>query len=229
MKGFRINKEQYIIKQLEPNVDALHVGCTNAPSTNERWASGMLLHKNLCDRAKVIGSHITGIDIDTEAIELLKDKMPDEEILNVDAHKLSEYFGKDRQFDLIIAGDVIEHLPNPGVFLQSCKGVLSPNGKIVITTTNAFGAVRFLKALIFHEAVHDEHTAYYSHKTIGRLISMCGLDGIDFGYYKCEPLRVKYSFNRIISNFIENIICIPFPQFSEGIVAVAHKKTELDK
>jgi 2-polyprenyl-3-methyl-5-hydroxy-6-metoxy-1,4-benzoquinol methylase len=224
MKGFRVAKEQYIIQQLGQNSNVLHVGCTHAPSTIERWNSGVILHKELCDQAKKIGSKVIGIDIDDSAIEFLRSKMPDETILNVDAHKLSEYFGEEQQFDLIIAGDVIEHLPNPGLFLQSCSNVLSPGGKILITTTNAFNVTRFIKAILFHESVHNEHTAYYSCKTIDRLLNMCNLEVADFGYYKCEPLNVEYSVNRFFSNLTENLVCLPFPQFSEGIVVSAYKK-----
>ena len=149
--------------------------------------------------------------------------MPDEIILKVDAHILSEYFGKNRQFDLIIAGDVLEHLPNPGLFLQSCNNILSPRGRIIITTSNAFNIVRFIKALLFHEAVHNEHVAYYSQKTIGRLLNMCNLDTAEFGYYKCEHLQKNFSINRFISNSVENIFCFLFPHFSEGIVVSAQK------
>ncbi|MCM2285284.1 MAG: methyltransferase domain-containing protein [Desulfobacula sp.] len=226
MKGFRINKEDYILQQIVPKSKILHVGCTNSPRTIERWNRRTLLHKKLCDHAEIIGSSVIGIDIDDTAISFLQLKMPDEIILNVDAHNLSKYFENDQRFDLIIAGDVIEHLPNPGLFLQSCNSVLSHNGRILITTTNAFNIVRFLKSFLFHEAVHNEHTAYYSHKTISRLISMSGLKCDDFGYYKCEPIT-EFSLNRVISNLIENSLCIFFPQFSEGIVIVAYKKNNL--
>jgi SAM-dependent methyltransferase len=229
MKGFRVNKERYIIQQIDPKSNVLHVGCTDSPSTIESWNNGTLLHKKLCNHARAINSKVTGIDIDDTAINFLKSKMPNEIILNVDAHGLSEYFGKAQQFDLIIAGDVIEHLPNPGSFLQSCSRGLSPAGRIIITTVNAFSVIRFIKGLLSHEAVHDQHTAYYSHKTIGRLLNISNLAGANFGYYKCEPLRGEYSFNRFVSNLIENFICVLFPQFSEGVVVTAYNKSQSHK
>ncbi len=226
MKGFRIGKEQHIINQLKSNTQILHVGCTHAPNTVDRWNSQVLLHKQLCDQARMIDSQVVGIDIDDEALQFLQKKMPDEVILKVDAHHLSAHFGPDRKFDLIIAGDVIEHLPNPGLFLQSCNDALAPGGQLLITTINAFNITRFVKAFMSHEAVHSEHTAYYSYKTIDRLLAMSNLNISDFGYYKCEPLSVEYSLNRVISNLIENVVCLPFPQFSEGIIVAAHKPVE---
>lgn len=227
MKGFRVNKEKYIIKQIASNSNVLHVGCTNSPTTKRRWDKGKLLHKKLCDRANTIESHVTGIDIDEASIDFLKSKMPDEIILKVDAHNLSEYFKDKRLFDLIIAGEVIEHLPNPGAFLQSCNSVLSPGGRIIITTANAFHIVRFIKAMFFHEAVHPEHTAYYSHKTMSRLLNMCNMRGTDYGYWICESLQVSYSLNRLFSNLFENLICAFLPQFSEGIIVTGSKRSTI--
>ncbi len=166
MWGFRVEKVQFILQQMSNREKVLHVGCTNSPNTESRWKNKTLLHKKLCDHASLVNAQVTGIDIDEAAVNLVKSKMPHEEILYVDAHYLLNYFGRERKFDLIIAGDVIEHLPNPGLFLESCRNVLSPNGQIVITTANSFGIVRFIKGLLYHESVHREHTAYYSHKTL---------------------------------------------------------------
>ena len=170
------------------------MGCANAPRTLERWETGTLLHKKICDRLKGTEAKVVGIDIDDRGLELLRQRMPDEDILNVDAHKLSEHFGE-RTFDLIVAGDVIEHLPNPGLFLASCRKVLSPQGQIIVTTANAYCLVRFLKSLLFHEAVHPEHTAYYSHKTLDRLLEMSGLKLTGKGYYRCERVT-RFSLSR---------------------------------
>ena len=147
MRAYKVHKEKHILQQIKAGDKILHIGCTNSPRTAERLKSGTLLHKNLCDKAEIIGADITGIDIDDEAINFLKSMMPNKEILNIDAHKCAEYFGENRTFDLIIDGDVIEHLPNPGVFLQSCKSVLSPHGNVFLTSVNAYSAVRFLKAI----------------------------------------------------------------------------------
>ena len=165
---------------------------------------------------------MVGIDIDNGALDFLKERLPGEEIYNVDAHKLSEYFG-DRVFDLIVAGDIIEHLPNPGLFLESCRRVLSADGRIIITTVNAYSVARFLKSIFFHEAVHPEHTAYYSNKTLTRLVEMSGLIAARKGYYICEPVKV-FSLSRYISNTIENLVCMVWPQWSEGIIITATKE-----
>jgi 2-polyprenyl-3-methyl-5-hydroxy-6-metoxy-1,4-benzoquinol methylase len=223
MRGFRVEKERYILRELSlcANKRALHVGCTNSPNTAPRWEMGTLLHDKLCKLAKEVNAKVIGIDIDDSAIAFLRQKMPGEIIEHVDAHNLSGYF-TDERFDLIIAGDVIEHLPNPGIFLESCARVLSPTGKITISTVNSFGATRFVKALVFHEAVHSEHTAYYSHKTMKRLLEMSGLEGRDFGYYRAERVPHQRTLNHIVSTFIDTATGVIWPNLSEGVIVNAY-------
>jgi 2-polyprenyl-3-methyl-5-hydroxy-6-metoxy-1,4-benzoquinol methylase len=220
MQGFRVQKERYILQQVRPGSRILHVGCTGAPHTALRWLKGTLLHKRLCDAAKSCGAHIIGVDIDKASLAWLQERMPDAELHYGDAQKLRDCEGLGSCFDLILATDVIEHLPNPGLFLESCRTLLSPSGHLLMTTCNAFGIGRFAKALLDHEAVHEEHTAYFSHRTLTRLCLMSGLKALKLGYYECEPM-VQFSLNRLVTNLLEHIMCAPCTQFSEGVIVEA--------
>ncbi|HSZ58006.1 MAG TPA: class I SAM-dependent methyltransferase [Tepidisphaeraceae bacterium] len=67
---------------------------------------------------------------------------------------LNAVFGKefDRQFDLITAIEIIEHLDSPRHFLKQIWELLKPDGHLVVSTPNIahwFGRVRF--------ALHGEH------------------------------------------------------------------------
>ncbi|SRR6266542_2925804 len=220
MQGFRTEKESYILQTVMPDTRILHIGCTNAPNTLHRWESGALLHKSLCDKAKSCGAHVVGQDIDGASLAWLQERMPDAEFFHGDAQKLRDCVGERGQFDLIIAADVIEHLSNPGLFLESCPELLGPCGRVLITTCNAFGIGRFAKALLNHEAVHPEHTAYFSHRTLSRLCSMSGLKVLELGYYKYERMT-KFSLNLLVTNSLEQVVSVIYPQFSEGVIVEA--------
>ena len=43
---------------------------------------------------------------------------------------------ENNSFDLIILGEVIEHLYDPDIILQECSRILKPNGVLLITTPN---------------------------------------------------------------------------------------------
>lgn len=41
------------------------------------------------------------------------------------------------KFDTIVGAELIEHLHNPTKFINECKNLLTPNGRLIITTPNA--------------------------------------------------------------------------------------------
>lgn len=214
MKGFgRVKRAAFILDQVPSNGAVLHVGCTNSPTTLFTIANDILLHKHLLDRCP----NAVGIDIDEPSIAILKEHLPGAEIIAGDANNLSDYVGG-RLFDLIIAADVIEHLENPGLFLSACRDQLKDDGQVLVTTTNTFGVARFFKALLFHEAVHSEHTAYFSPKTLVRLGHLCGLETRRYGYYACSAFSEGPSVNKALTNAIETMYATIWPQFSEGVI-----------
>jgi 2-polyprenyl-3-methyl-5-hydroxy-6-metoxy-1,4-benzoquinol methylase len=64
--------------------------------------------------------------------------------------KLDQVF-PDRKFELIIAGDIIEHLNCVGNMLSSARKVLAPGGDLIITTPNALAVKRVLGAVFLRE------------------------------------------------------------------------------
>lgn len=78
--------------------------------------------------------------------------------------------------DLIYAGDIIEHLSNPGRFLDACKQHLAPGGRLVITTPNAFSFFSLIEKITHDEPnVHEDHTLYLNRPTMRTLLRKNGL------------------------------------------------------
>ncbi len=48
-------------------------------------------------------------------------------------------FGDTETYDLVIASEVIEHVEDPDAFLNSLRGFLAPDGKLVLTLPNGLG------------------------------------------------------------------------------------------
>ena len=96
-----------------------------------------------------------------------------------------------RKFDLIIAGDVIEHVNNQGLFLENCRKHLQPNGYLIITTPNAKWFNVIFKPNPTHVLWHD----YY---TMRSLITRFGFQIVHFRYYFGN--KPQYSiFKRILT------------------------------
>jgi len=111
----------------------LHLGCVDEGLTQERIKSGSLLHTRLMGVAK----EVWGVDIGAEGIKLLREHGIDNLVVgNIKQLDQIEEL-KQQNFDIILLTEVLEHLNNPGLFLQSVKKKLfSPDTVMIITVPN---------------------------------------------------------------------------------------------
>jgi hypothetical protein len=195
----------------------LHLGCTNYPYTQEAIENDMLLHTELGKSAK----ELYGFDFDQKGIDVLNNAGVNN-LFQADLEKL-EKVELNETFDVIIAGEIIEHLRNPGLFLQGIQRFMNSETNLIITTINAYCAFRFLVYGFRgkggeNEPVHPDHVAYYSYKTLSLAINRENLEIKDFYFYDIgEEHR---PFNRWYYNYF-NDICVKFsPQLSDGVIAV---------
>lgn len=89
----------------------------------------------VADRLRKEGANCYGVDINPRQMEGVR-------VLQTD---LNEGFPKfDIKFDVVFAGEVIEHLLDDVKFIRNCKEVLKPGGILILTTPNlVFGVNRF--------------------------------------------------------------------------------------
>lgn len=139
-----------------PSASVLHVGCVGGQQTDARW-----MHRRLDELA----SSLVGIDVDKSGIERMRDAGWDAEV--GDAHS----FDLDRQFDIIAAPNVIEHLHSPGQFLQTAATHLHDDGAVLLTTPRIWSLHHFLTWLKDTEVVVSrDHTMWFDDPTFQRLI-----------------------------------------------------------
>lgn len=176
------------------NQTVLHLGCSDAPWTESRAAQGKLLHQHLLP----VATRLAGVDTDAESIEIMRTKFGMDDLHVLNAEQLSpEAVGG--TFDLVLACDVLEHLDNVGEFIASCKRVLADDGRLVITTPNAYAVKRFIgAALLGVEHVHDDHTAYFSPSTLAQITKRHGLEVREtYGFMWSNPTARNRWANRI--------------------------------
>jgi glycosyltransferase involved in cell wall biosynthesis len=85
-------------------------------------------------------------------------------------------------YDVVIAGDIIEHLMRPAAALREMRRVLRPDGQILLSVPN-FGHwyPRFRVAMgVFgydrRGILDDTHLRFFTRSTLRRLVRDCGLD-----------------------------------------------------
>jgi SAM-dependent methyltransferase len=77
---------------------------------------------------------------------------------------------KDEIFEFVVAGEIIEHLRNPELFLRECFRVTKQGGTCVITTPNKRSWVNRLTK----SYVTDVHLSLFDEESLVRLCQKCG-------------------------------------------------------
>lgn len=128
----------------------------------------------------------------------------------------------DVRFDVIFAGDIIEHLPNPGLFLERCRAHLKSGGKLVLTTPNAFNFFSFTEKLMKDEpTVNEDHTMYFNHKTLRVLLNKCSFSISEIHYVYSLGYSYKESWKKKLLNVLYRVCSLVAPKLMETLVVIA--------
>ena len=147
-----------------------HLGCADSPYTRELIAAGMLLHERL-----VTVADVTGFDVDAPAVALLQARMPDEPFVIADVTRDVPSVHEHR-YALVIAGEVLEHVPDADAFLRGCATLLMPGGRLCVTVPNACCPKIGLRSLAGRESVHPDHRVYYGPRTLEHTLNGAGFE-----------------------------------------------------
>jgi len=179
------------------------------------WESPTWPHRLLIDRAH----EVYGLDIVYDEF-----KIPEDE-----RHKYqkaaAENFKFDKKFDIVFAGDLIEHLVNPGLFLDNVKTHLKPDGKLIITTPNTFNLFVMAGKLTRPEPpINSDHTFYFNRRTIAVLLEKCGLEVEEFGFMYTLDYTHKESIKKKFLNVLYRFLSWFTPKYYESMIVVAKVK-----
>lgn len=199
----------------------LHIGMggyiDDGDKTDEYIALDMArsLHVRLAGAA----GELVGFDINPVVVEAMRKVVPCEYIVgDLMQPGLPERIGA--RFDLVVFAEVLEHLDCFRAALGNIRALLAPGGEVLLTTVNAYALERIGKMLFGYEAVHDEHTSYFSYATLRRLLAMNG--------FEISHFRFAYEQRHRFAGLAERIAYYSMvatgkllPQFSEGVVLTA--------
>lgn len=169
-------------------------------------------HKLLIDNAK----EVYGVDLDYEKGQV---KNPER------YQKASaDNFDFDKEFDVIFSSELIEHLSNPGLFLEKCSKHLKKDGKLILTTPNAFSFFNLFQKIFKKEPpVNTDHTMYFNRIVLEKLLVKNNFQVESFGYI--DTFR-GWGVKRNVMRFIDILIRLITPKFTETIFVVAKKNEE---
>jgi 2-polyprenyl-3-methyl-5-hydroxy-6-metoxy-1,4-benzoquinol methylase len=148
----------------------LDLGCSSGNWRND-WVHGQIAS---------VASHAVGLDINEVAAGELRDRGFDIQFGNAEA------FDLERTFEVIHAGELIEHLEKPGSMLESVRRHLADDGLLIITTPNPFAISNFIYRLRGRPRVNGDHVAWFCEDTLGQLLNRVGFDVRSCDYLKHE-------------------------------------------
>jgi len=170
------------------------------------------LHRAICKYS----SRSVGIDIDQDGVQFLINKGYD--VVHADAQN----FDLREIFDVVIAGDIIEHLGNAGGFIESVKRHLKPFGLLVISTPNPFWWKTLLRVLLIGNPVpHPQHTCWFCEKTIVQLLRRHGLSMEKIQY---DTIYNLITLSQKATKIINTLIPLP-PIFNHNTLMVIARKS----
>ena len=210
-----VHREEYLAN-LARGKTVLHIGIggfTDNPAYTARLAD--YAERTLHGKLHSVARNLTGVDVNAHSLAIMSDALPGRYVqADITAAEASEAIGG--TYELIVLGDVIEHLDCFRSALQNLRALLADDGVLVITTANAYNAEAILKLVFRYESVHDEHTCYFSYLTMRRVLEMNDMTIEDFRYY--VQTRTGGSVGSHSGYYLMRGISAILPQFSQGIV-----------
>jgi 2-polyprenyl-3-methyl-5-hydroxy-6-metoxy-1,4-benzoquinol methylase len=190
--------------------DVLDIGSINHVFLSKNRKRGWMFDFLLSQAAAV-----QGVDIELDQVE--RANAAGYPIVHGDA----ETYLAGRQYDDVLATDLIEHLSNAALFLAAARKNLKPGGQLVLSTPNAF----CFRELFYvysrwtnDPPFHAQHVCYYTPTTLKALAARYGFreSGVFYANVRYERItwvqRQLLAFGRMISKLT--------PRFSQTLIMV---------
>ncbi len=148
----------------------LEVGCSTG------FMSRLMVERNCI---------VTGIEVDAEAAERARRYCEDVHVLDLNRCDWIKDIGE-KTFDVVLLGDVLEHLADPARVLREIEGVLTADGSLVISLPNVVHWATRFKVLLGRfdyqpwGTLDHTHLRFFTLKTARELIESAGYRIIRF-------------------------------------------------
>lgn len=179
--GAPVEREDFLL-ELVRGKRVAHVGFVDEHLLEAKVASGRWLHARLAGAA----GEIVGIDIEPEGVAWAREQGYEAFVADCQDSRALAGLPLD-PVELVVAGEIIEHLEAPGPFLRACHELVEPNGRIVVTTPNAAALQTFFAPLLGVELIHPDHLSLFSPRTLRVLFERTGWDVEQIVYYQRRP------------------------------------------
>lgn len=185
---FADSKINFIVSRCEGK-SVLDLGCVE--HSLDRFGNSKWIHRAVKEKA----AELLGLDyLKDEVDELQKHGFKI-------VHGNAESFNLARTFDLVVAGDLIEHLNNYGSFIKCCVEHMHADSRLIITSANPWHWHKVVRSAFGEVPINFEHTCWMTPNCLGQLAERYGLvvTVIEYGSSRLKdsflplPTRLRHS------------------------------------
>ncbi len=159
-------RRHFLLERVRAGDHVLDVGCGEGRFTAE------LAHA---------GAHVVGIDVAEEPLRRARARHPELDLRLVAGEGSWEL--ADADFDVVWAGETIEHVLDTAAWLSEIRRVLRSGGSL-LASTPAHGRLALMRLALSRRAFAEhfdplgDHLRFYSRDTLARLIGEFGFESI---------------------------------------------------
>jgi len=199
-----------LLTRLCRDQSVIHIGCCDhAPILPEKFESGRWLHSRLTD----VSSRCLGVDIDITAVEVAKNLTSYDNIICHDiTSKAVSTSIREQHWDVAVFGEILEHIPNPVLFLEMfIENYGDVIDKIIFTVPNAHSISKTLSIFRSSESINTDHRFEFTPYTIMKVLKDSKLD--------TESLYLSFNPSSSLSKlFFKKMFLRFFPLMSDSII-----------
>jgi SAM-dependent methyltransferase len=136
--------------------------------------------------------------------------------------KLPKKYG---DFDVVFAGELVEHLSNPGLFLENSRSWLKEGGLLIITTPSGRSLGKFVADFFGMWDEGWQHILSHNRSTIKHLLECYDFEVITLDFFTGEGVwnsNRKVILKKIARPFVELLFTLK-PSFGHQMFVVSKK------
>jgi 2-polyprenyl-3-methyl-5-hydroxy-6-metoxy-1,4-benzoquinol methylase len=170
-KSFILDRNELLL-HLVANRKVLHFGCCDHLNLiEEKITNGSHLHTNITK----VATECVGLDINEESLTKLS-SLGVSNCYYYDLLSSNNSFIENKEYDFVLLGEILEHIPNPVEFLNLIAKKFVNAKEIIVTVPNAFSTKNFYNIKQGVEEINTDHKYWFTPYTIAKVLTVAGYD-----------------------------------------------------
>jgi hypothetical protein len=167
------DSKSHLLEQVVRDCNVLHLGAVGETCADTATRVRRAVNSVHADLTRLAKSCI-GVDYDQASVDSLTEQGIFNNLVCADVRTLDRSDIALPNVDVIVAGDVIEHLSEPGSMLDAARRLAEPHTRIVVTVPNSLGLLIFLRNTMGKAVEGEDHVCSFNVYTLSNLLRRHG-------------------------------------------------------